>query len=308
VKLIREPAELQNASRKVCLAIGMFDGVHLGHQQVIRQTVLDARRHNAVSVVVTFDRHPNSVVAPDKTPRLIYTLSQKLRWVEEMGVDATLLLEFNRDFSKQTGEEFINYLAKGFGHLHSVCVGSTFTFGHKRSGNVELLKKFGADLHFQVHGLAAVALAGRVVSSTRIRELISAGLLDEAGQCLGRSYCLAGMVEKGNQLGRQLGFPTANINVTGLVTPPHGVYAACARVGEREFPAATNIGMRPTISGTQPELRVEAHLLDFNEDIYGEELELCFVEKIRDEQKFSSLEELKKQIGRDVERARKLLS
>src|SRR5688572_2919077 len=148
----------------------MFDGVHLGHQQVIRQTVLDARQHNSLSVAVTFDRHPNLVVAPEKTPRLIYTLSQKLRWIEELGVDAILLLEFSREFSKQIGEEFIAYLVRGFGQLRSVCVGSTFTFGYKRSGNVELLKKFGNQLQFQVHGLAAVSLGGRVVSSTRIRE------------------------------------------------------------------------------------------------------------------------------------------
>lgn len=308
MKLIREPAELQNQPGKVCIAIGVFDGVHLGHQQVIRQTVLDARQQHALSVAVTFDRHPNSVVAPEKTPRLIYTLAQKLRAIEELGVDATMLLEFTPDFSRQTGEEFIRYLAHGVGQLKSVSVGSTFTFGHKRSGNVELLKRFGQSLNFNVHGLAAVALGGRIVSSTRIRELISQGNLDEAGQCLGRTYCLGGIVQKGDELGRKLGFPTANIDVTGLVTPPHGVYAVYARIGAREFSSACNIGVRPTISVRAPELRVEAHLLDFHEDIYGEELELCFVEKLRDEQKFTSLEQLKAQIALDVQNARTVLA
>src|SRR2546425_834913 len=223
VKTIRNATDLQAGRRKVSAAIGMFDGVHLGHQQVIRQAISDAEQHEALSVVVTFDRHPNSIVAPQRVPPLIYSLPQKLRAIEAVGVDATLLLRFDEPFSRKTGEQFIRELGRDFGRLHSVCVGSTFHFGYKRSGNVELLKSLGAELNLQVHGLSAVALDGEVVSSTRIRESIRAGELDAAGQMLGREYLLCGVVQRGDGLGRKLGFPTANVDVTGLVVPPSGV-------------------------------------------------------------------------------------
>src|SRR5436189_909234 len=137
MRVVKSPAELKPEPKKVCLAIGFFDGVHLGHQQIIRQTVADAELHEAMAVVLTFDRHPNSVVAPDRTPPLIYSLPQKLRAIEAVGVDATLLIEFTKEFSAQTGEEFVRGLVRDFGAIHSVCVGAEFTFGHKRSGNVE---------------------------------------------------------------------------------------------------------------------------------------------------------------------------
>jgi riboflavin kinase / FMN adenylyltransferase len=307
VQLIRHPTDLQKSSRKICAAIGMFDGVHLGHQQVLRQAVADAQQHNGTAVAVTFDRHPASVVAPERAPQLIYTLNQKLRALETTGIDAVLLLEFNAEFSRKTGEEFVREIVKGFGAVYSICVGSTFHFGHKRSGNVELLKQLGLELNFLVHGIAAVSLGGRVVSSTRIRELISFGALDQASQCLGRAYAISGRVERGDQLGRRLGFPTANINVAGLVVPPFGVYAVRARLKGELIAGVTNIGVRPTIGKAEPELRVETHLLEFNREIYDQELELCFVERIRAEQKFQSVEDLRQQISRDVAQAREIL-
>ncbi len=300
MKILHVPADLAAAGRKVCLAIGVFDGVHLGHQQVIRQTVADAAQHEAQSLVVTFDRHPNAIVAPARVPPLIYSPPQKLRAIAALGADATWLIRFDEEFSRRTGEEFVRGLARDFGQLHSVCVGSEFAFGHRRSGNVELLRRLGQEMKFTVHGLAAVALDGRTVSSTRIRESIARGELDDASQMLGRSYATAGRVVKGDQLGRQLGFPTANLDVTGLALPPHGVYAAHAHTGGRRLRAAVNIGVRPTVAGATPVTRVEAHLLDFAGDLYGAELELAFVTKLREEMKFSSLEALKEQIGRDV--------
>ncbi len=300
MKILHAPAALPASGHKVCLAIGVFDGVHLGHQQVIRQTVADAAQHEAQSLVVTFDRHPNAIVAPARVPPLIYSPPQKLRAIAALGADATWLIRFDEEFSRRTGEEFVRGLARDFGQLHSVCVGSEFAFGHRRSGNVELLRRLGQEMKFTVHGLAAVALDGRTVSSTRIRESIARGELDDASQMLGRSYAIAGRVVKGDQLGRQLGFPTANLDVTGLALPPHGVYAAHAHTGGRRLRAAVNIGVRPTVAGATPVTRVEAHLLDFAGDLYGAELELAFVTKLREEMKFSSLEALKEQIGRDV--------
>jgi riboflavin kinase/FMN adenylyltransferase len=185
-----------------------------------------------------------------------------------------------------------------------VCVGGEFTFGHKRSGNVALLKQLGAELNFSVHGLAAVSLDDEVVSSTRIREAVRAGDLAAASQMLGREYAIAGTVIRGDQVGRQLGFPTANLDVSGLVLPPNGVYAVHARVSGREHRGALNLGFRPTLASLTPSLQCEVHLLDFDADIYGAELELTFGAKLRDEQKFPSLEALKAQIARDVADAR----
>jgi riboflavin kinase/FMN adenylyltransferase len=185
-------------------------------------------------------------------------------------------------------------------------VGSDFTFGRKRSGNVALLNQLGQELGFVVHGLSAVALDGDVVSSTRIREAIRTGNLYAASQMLGRCYSLAATVVQGDQLGRKLGFPTANLDVNGMVVPPNGVYAVRAHVGDRWFRAVLNIGMRPTVSSAVPELRVEAHLLGFKEEIYGQEMEITFVERLRDEQKFPSLDALKEQISEDVHSAERL--
>ena len=305
MKLIHTANELKPGDRKVCLAIGVFDGVHLGHQQIIRQTVADARQHDALAVVITFDRHPNAVVAPDRVPPLIYSLPQKQRAIESLGADILLQIHFDEPFSRQTGEEFIRSLARDLGKIQSVCVGADFVFGHRRSGNVALLQKLGDELAFTVHGLAAVSLDEQIVSSTRIRETIRAGNFDAASQMLGRPYTIAGVVVAGDRLGRQLGFPTANLEVTGLLLPPNGVYAGLMNLDKAPRPAVLNIGLRPTLAANAPQLRVEAHLLDFNGDLYGRELEVTFVARLRDEKKFPALNELKAQIVRDIAEARK---
>jgi len=300
MKIIHAANELGNDRRKVCLAIGVFDGVHLGHQQIIRQTVSDARQHDALALVVTFDRHPSVVVAPERVPPLIFSRSQKLRAIAALGADALLEIHFDQAFSQKTGEEFIRELVRELGKIHSVCVGADFVFGRKRSGNVALLKRLGAELNFQVHGHAAVALDGELVSSTRIREAIRAGDLDAAGQMLGRPYAICGLVMAGDKIGRQLGFPTANLEITGLMLPPNGVYAASTKVNSRLYRVALNIGLRPTVAADEPQLRVEAHLLDFSGDLYGQELEVEISAKLRPEQRFASPAALREQIAQDV--------
>jgi riboflavin kinase / FMN adenylyltransferase len=304
MNLIRSPEEFAAHGRRVCVAIGFFDGVHLGHQQIIRQTVADALQHESIALVITFDRHPNTVVAPARVPPLIYSLPQKLRAIESLGIDTLRLIHFDRAFSEQSGEQFVRGLARDFGPVQSICVGANFAFGYQRSGNVALLTKLGEELGFKVHGLAAVALDGKAVSSTRIRKAVRAGNLDLAGQMLGRAYSLSGLVVKGGQLGRQLGFPTANLDVSGLVLPPSGVYAVQAAVRGQRHHAVVNIGVRPTLRNPEPQLHVEAHLLDFESDLYGEEIEIVFVEKLREEMKFPSMTELKGQIARDIAAAR----
>jgi riboflavin kinase / FMN adenylyltransferase len=303
MKIIHTLSELQAKGRKVCLAIGFFDGVHLGHQQIIRQTTTDARQHEALALILTFDKHPNTVIAPDRAPALIYPLEQKLRVIESLEADVTLVVHFDKAFSERSGEEFVRTLAGEAGPIRSICVGANFTFGHKRSGNVELLRRLGAELKFTVHGQAAVALDGKAVSSTRIRQAISTGNLDAASQMLGRAYSLVGPVVTGDQVGRKLGFPTANLDVVGLVLPPSGVYVAQAKTSGTLHRAVVNIGSRPTLQSPQPQLRVEAHLLEFSGDLYGKTLKLIFVEKLRDEKKFPSLEDLRDQIARDISKA-----
>ena len=305
MKILRTSTDLPPGPRRVCVAIGVFDGVHLGHQQVIRQTVADAEQHEALSVVVTFDRHPNAVVAPTRMPPPVYSLTQKLRAIEALGVEGAWVIHFDEAFSRQTGEEFVRALVRDFSQLRSVCVGSGFTFGHRRSGDVGLLRRLGVELNFSVHGLAAVSLDGEPVSSTRIREAIRGGQFDAAGQMLGRAWSLAGPVVKGDQLGGKLGFPTANLDVNGRALPPNGVYAVHVRIDAQIHRGVLNIGFRPTVSSGAPELRVEAHLFDFTGDLYGRDLEITFLEKLREEQKFPSLAALKEQIARDVASARR---
>jgi riboflavin kinase/FMN adenylyltransferase len=304
MKIIHAANELKPGDRKVCVAIGFFDGVHLGHQQIIRQTIADSRQHDAVALVLTFDRHPNAIVAPGRVPPLIYSLPQKLRAIESLGADNLLLAGFDKKFSEQPGEGFVRGLARDLGSIQSICVGADFVFGHKRSGDVALLKKLGGETSFSVHGLAAVSLDGRTVSSTRIRETIRAGNLDSASQMLGRPYAIAGRVIEGDKLGHQLGFPTANLDVAGLVLPPNGVYAGMTTVKKKSHGVALNIGFRPTMASTRPDLRVEAHLLDFSGRLYGEEMEVEIAEKLRDETKFASPAELRAQIARDIDAVR----
>lgn len=304
MNLLRHAADLKPQGRPVCLAIGMFDGVHLGHQQVIRQAVADAEQHEGLAVVVTFDQHPASVLAPGRVPPLIHSLPQKLRVIEALRVDVVLLIHFDYAFSRMPGETFIRELARDMGRIQSLSVGSAFTFGHQRSGNLELLRRLGREFDFTVHGLAAVALDGQTVSSTRIREAIRAGRLEAAQQMLGREYSLAGRVVEGDRLGRKLGFPTANLDAAGLVLPPSGVYAIHVEVGGTRHRGVLNIGHRPTLANPAPQLRVEAHLLDFQGDLYGQEIEVTFVEKLREERKFPSLDALRLQIEQDVALAR----
>lgn len=300
MNVFHAPAELPGAPRRVCAAIGVFDGVHLGHQQVIRQTIADAHHHEAVSVVITFDRHPNAVVAPHAVPPAIYSLQQKLAAIAALGTDAALVIPFDEAFSRRTAESFITQLIRDFGSVRSLCVGREFTFGHRRQGNVALLERMGAEHGFKVHGLASVSLDGQVVSSTRIRQCIQTGNLDAASQMLGREYELSGTVMPGDRLGRQLGFPTANLDIQGLATPPSGVYAVQARLGQRRLWGVANLGSRPTVAGGSGDLKLEVHLLDFHEEIYGSPMTVQFLQCLRPELKFNSLDELRQQIARDV--------
>jgi len=306
MKVISDAAALQPGPRAVCAAIGVFDGVHLGHQHVLRQTISDAARQQAVSAVVTFDRHPNAVVAPGNVPPLIYPLAKKLAVIASFGVEAAYVIRFDNAFSQMPGAQFVRSLARDFQRITSICVGDGFMFGAHRSGNVALLQELGGQLGFAVHALRDVELDGHSVSSTRIRDAVRAGDFALAGRMLGRPYELCGTVIQGEHLGRKLGFPTANLDLTGLLVPPTGVYAAAAQIGAARHRAAINIGHRPSIRSADPLLHVEAHLLDFDRDIYGQTLELVFLKKLREEKKFPTSEKLRAQIAADIGQVRNL--
>jgi len=306
MKVVADAAALQPDPRPVCAAIGVFDGVHLGHQCVLKQTISDAARQQAVSVVVTFDRHPNAVVAPASVPPLIYPLDKKLEVIASFGVEAAYVIRFDKAFSQIPGEQFVRGLARDFQRINSICVGDGFMFGAGRSGNVALLRQLGGELCFTLHALRDVQLDGQSVSSTRIRDAVRAGDFALAGRMLARPYALRGAVIEGERLGRKLGFSTANLDVTGLLTPPPGVYAAEAHLAAARYRAAVNIGHRPTVHSADPQLHVEAHLLDFEGDLYGQVLELVFLKRLREETKFPTPAALRAQIADDIRQTRNL--
>lgn len=308
MQILSKPEDLQGTPRSVSAAIGVFDGVHLGHQAVIRRLLETARTAATPAVVLTFHPHPGAVIAPDRTPPAIQSLDHRLRSLAALGVDATWVIAFDEPFSRQSGETFVRSLIRGFGDLHSVHVGSRFTFGHQRSGNVSLLRRLGRDLGFTVHPVEPVTLDGAVVSSTRLRHLIAAGQLEAVTTLLGRPYSLAGTVQPGNQLGRRLGTPTANLDVAGLILPPYGVYVAQAVIDGQPHPAVANLGLRPTVTPAAHRPSLEVHLLDIHPDLYHRPLEVRLLHQLRPEITFPSLAGLTAQIQRDIAAARRFLA
>ena len=306
MKQLSQPSDLNYKERKVCLAIGMFDGVHLGHQQVLLQAVRSASQNNAISVAITFDQHPANIISPGQAPAIIQTQAQRIRTIELLGIKAILIIKFDQEFSLKTGESFIQELSQGFGSIHSICVGKDFMFGHKRDGDFKSLQRLGQKLGFISYGLPSVMLDGKKISSTRIRTALHEGKLDEAKKMLGRKFSIEGLVIKGDGKGREIGFPTANLDSKGLILPPNGVYAAHARLNGKSFKSVVNIGIRPTINKTSSLLQVETHLLEFNNEVYGQVIEIEFISRLRDEILFNSIEELKKQISSDINHAKNL--
>jgi riboflavin kinase/FMN adenylyltransferase len=320
VRVFRQPAELNPGTQPVCAALGFFDGVHRGHQEVLRRTRNRATALGALALAVTFDRHPTVVVAPDRVPQLIQTLDQRLEAMAALRLDAAWVIEFTPAFSNKPGADFVRHLVRSFGRVLSLHVGERFHFGHRRSGNVAVLRDLEAELGYATESVAGVLVDGETVSSTRIRDAIRRGDIAAAVSMLGRPYALRGPVVPGDRVGRSLGFPTANLGCSDLVLPPNGVYTAHARripfppdnadlstsddPKTPPVPAVVSIGVRPSLAQESPARRVEAHLLDWSEDLYGQSIEITFETRLRDEQKFSSLDTLRHQIASDVAAAR----
>jgi riboflavin kinase/FMN adenylyltransferase len=288
------------------VTIGFFDGVHLGHQAVIRRAVKAARERDLRAVALTFDRHPREVLTPDAVPQLLTTLRRKAELIEALGVDVLAVMEFDEAVSRWPPELFVDQaLVGGLGIGHAV-VGANFTFGHKAAGTSEMLEDLGRPRGFTVETVPLTALDGQPVSSTSIRRSLAEGELAWPARALGRRYVVEGTVVPGAGRGRGLGFPTANLRTPArILLPGRGVYAGRAYAGGHSWTAAINVGMNPTF-GEEP-LHVEAFLLDFEGDLQGRVLAVEFWERLRDEVRFESAEALAHQIKEDVARARALV-
>ncbi len=287
------------------LALGVFDGVHVGHQQVISRAVQAAKREGGLAGLLTFDPHPIRVIAPGKAPTsLLETLAHKARVVGDLGIGLFIPLHFDLEFARMEASEFIARLMVA--PVRTLAVGEDWRFGHHRSGDVAFLETEAARYGFKLESVAPVMHDGERISSTRIRQAIRDGNLMAAEQMLGRPYTVGGTVIEGKKLGRTLGFPTANLATGEAQLPPDGVWAVRAiLVDTRQFAAVANLGTRPTVEGKTHSL--EVHLLDFSADLYGQEMEIRFEKHLRPEFKFPSIDALRLQIQQDANAAKEFL-
>jgi riboflavin kinase / FMN adenylyltransferase len=299
VNVFHHIEELSRLPGPVHLAIGVFDGVHLGHQAVI-QRALSA---HGTGVAVTFDPHPARVLRHEAQPLLLTSTRHKISILKRLGVSHLLVLRFDENFSRTTAEDFVRRLQTACRPLGSVAVGRDWTFGHRGAGNVDLLRRLGVE----VHAVDPVVIDGEVASSTLVREAIVRGDFVRAAEFLGRSYTVLGRVVAGQSLGRQLGFPTANLAVESEQLPPSGVYAVRAELGGESLAGVANLGRRPTLNHDTDTRQLEVHLFDFTRDIYGRDLEIEFVRFLRAEQKFRDIDGLQAQIAQDAAVARDIL-
>ena len=302
VQICRRLEELKDLGQDLHLALGVFDGVHMGHQAVIQRALDAAGKHGGLAGLLTFDPHPIEVMASAKAPRaLLATLDHKAHFVESLGVDLMAPIHFDLEFAQKEAEDFIAELLQS--PVKTIAVGEDWRFGHSRKGSVELLARMSGQYGYRLEAVAPVMYDGDRISSTRIRQTIHDGNLEEAEAMLGRPYSMRGEVVKGRQLGRDIGFPTANLVVGRRQCPPNGVWMVQVAINGSEewLPAIANLGTRPSVEGG--ELLLEVHLFDFVGDLYDQEIEVRFENFMRPEMEFESIEHLKEQIGLDVEEA-----
>lgn len=308
MRVYRDLDEVPQGKRVV--AIGTFDGVHIGHQKIIGDAVHEARERGIHSMVITFHPHPLSVIAPDKCPPILTPLNVKTDLIGELGVDELLIIPFDEEFSRLSPTVFCEMLFTTSVEAVKVIVGDNFRFGFKAAGDVELLRKFGEGLGMEVVAEPLVTAGDKAISSTRIRNLLMAGEVSEVREILSRPPSTHGKVVHGDKRGRTLGVRTANIEAfVGCIFPGKGVYLADLFVGKDPYACLVNVGHNPTffpVDGeNQEKMRIEAHVLDFERNIYGMDVRIDFLERLRDEKKFDSPEELIEQIRSDIAAARR---
>jgi len=310
VRIVRGSRSLEKPLERSVLTVGNFDGLHLGHRRIMATVTGRARAFGGEAAVYTFEPHPRKVLQPDRAPRLLTTLEQKLELFDAAGVDVAIVESFDREFAKLPAERFVReVLFERIAPLE-VYVGYDFRYGRDREGSMRTLTELGPHLGFAVTIVPELKLGSRDVNSTRIRELLEQGNVSEAALLLGRPYTIRGQVVAGQRRGRTLGFPTLNLAAENEVLPEAGVYACCVRFLDAGTPApgsvhraVTNVGQRPTFGDVDRPL-TEAHLLDFAADVYGRRVEIAFVERLRSEQRFESVDALRAQIARDAAQAR----
>lgn len=292
-------AEIQ---RPTVLTLGVFDGLHLGHQLIMRTVVERARQVNAVPTVITFDPHPRAVLHPESAPPLLQTFDQKVEAFGVLGIEQTIVVRFTEEFSHIAAADFLRDIVKERLHAREVYLGKGFAFGHNREGNIDLLRRLGSELGFVAGEVPEVSLRGQRVSSSKIRQLLARGQVNLARRMLGRPYGVEGRVDRGIERGRQLGFPTANLHPHNRVIPRNGVYVTGTLIDGQWRRSVTNVGLRPTF-GDATEPSVETFVMNWTGDLYGDVVRVRFLYRLRDEKKFGSIDELKRQIENDVGRA-----
>ncbi|HEX4584720.1 MAG TPA: bifunctional riboflavin kinase/FAD synthetase [Burkholderiaceae bacterium] len=295
------------AERRACaLSIGNFDGVHRGHRTLLQRVVEVARQRNLVAAVMTFEPHPREYFSPEQAPARIANLRDKIEGFRQTGIERVLVQHFNRDFASLTAEQFIQQILVQGCQAQWLLVGDDFRFGARRTGDVALLRSTGQRSGFTVEQIPAVLVGGERVSSSRIRAALSQGDLALAGELLGHPYAISGRVLHGSKLGRQIGFPTLNLRVAHRRPALHGIYAVRVRgIGAVQLPGVASVGLRPTVDDSGRWL-LEVHLFDFSDEVYGRLIEVEFVQKLRDEARFDSIQELTAAIRRDADQARAL--
>jgi riboflavin kinase/FMN adenylyltransferase len=298
---------VRRSLRNPVLTIGNFDGVHRGHQVLFRKAREWAETLTGESVVLTFHPHPLQILAPGQAPLFITPHERKLELIALCGIDVALVVPFSKQFARMSALDFVKVLLVDKIGAKAIIVGEDYRFGYSREGDIDFLRRMGDEYGFRVETVSGVQMDGTVVSSTLIRQFIQEGDLREANRLLGRPYEIAGVVIPGHQRGgRLLGFPTANISLSGQAPPKPGVYVVEVKIGDGTYGGAANVGYNPTFGGN--ELSVEVFVFDFDENIYEKFIRVYFIERLRDEKRFSGPEELTVQIRKDVEKARRILS
>ncbi|MFZ0522223.1 MAG: bifunctional riboflavin kinase/FAD synthetase [Candidatus Acidiferrales bacterium] len=308
--ILNSPAEwiahFGDGRKLTAVTIGNFDGVHVGHQKILRGVIERARATDAMSAVLTFFPHPARVLRPDVAPDLLETLPQRLAEFAALGIEATLVLKFDLELARASAEDFAQKFLVETLRARAVLVGENFRFGHKQAGDVKLLEELGRDNGFAVEIVEPVLVDGQVVSSSAIRAAVREGRVEEARRMLGRPFALAGEIRSGTGMGRKLVVPTLNLATQQETLPKDGVYATEVAVAGKCYQAVTNVGVRPTFNGQQ--LAIESHLFDFSETVTSGPMTVKFLTRLRDEQKFSGPEALREQILQDIARAKELFA
>lgn len=305
MKVFRDPLGADEPPRGAVLSIGNFDGVHLGHQAILRYVVDRAKDMGTVSAAMTLEPHPIKLLRPRSAPKLLSTLDQRLELIERTGIEVALVMPFTHRLARMPAEDFVTDVLVDRLGIQEVYIGANFRFGANRGGDVAMLDRMGSDLGFKAAASPIVEADGGVVSSTRVREAVAAGDIEDAAAMLGRHVFIDGSVLEGKRLGRKLGFPTLNIELNNELQPASGVYITAVHIPSfgRTFASVTNIGTRPTVYENSI-LTIETHLLDFTADVYRESVRLIFLKRVREEVSFPSTVQLMAQIQRDVEASR----